>query len=221
MKIIGHEIATRARLIEAARALFAEHGFEDVTVRDICGAADANVALVSYHFGDKHGLYMEVVNEAITQLKEFNALTQSAPRGCGAEGKLEHFVRVFLTRVLDPARTEGWVHKLIQQELARPTDAAEVIGREAIAPRILYLGGIVAELLGCRPSDPRVGRCVGSVHGLCLGYARMAQAPPAFRNAVPELAMPATLDLEAQVEHVVEFSLAGIGAIRAMSCQSA
>ena len=215
MKTVAHDLGTRARLVEAARALFAERGFDDVTVRDICRAADANVALVSYHFGDKQGLYLEIVNEAIALLSELNALTQEAPEGSTAEEKLAHFVRVFLRRVLDPARTGSWVHKLIQHELARPTAAAALIGREAIAPRILYLGGIVAELLGTRPTDPRVGRCVGSVHGLCLGYARMTRAPAAFREAVPQLARPEGLDLEAQIEHVVAFSLAGLRAIRA------
>jgi TetR/AcrR family transcriptional regulator, regulator of cefoperazone and chloramphenicol sensitivity len=210
-----HDQDTRARLVEAGRALFAERGFEDVTVRDICAAADANVALVSYHFGDKQGLYMEIAREAVAHLREFNERLEQAPHGSTAEEKLAHFVRIFLTRVLDPRRQEGWVHKLMQHELARPTEAAVVIGREAIAPRILYLGGVVAELLHCNPGDPRVGRCVASVHGLCLGYSRMMQAPKAFKEAVPELVMPKSLDPEEQVRHVVAFSLAGIAAIRA------
>ena len=47
-------------LAEAAR-LFAERGFNKVTVREICVAAKANVASVNYHFGDKAGLYKEIV----------------------------------------------------------------------------------------------------------------------------------------------------------------
>jgi len=47
---------TRQRLIEAAANLFANKGFEHVTVREICKASNANVAAVNYHFGDKAGL---------------------------------------------------------------------------------------------------------------------------------------------------------------------
>jgi AcrR family transcriptional regulator len=57
----AREAATRERLLTAAAALFAEHGFRRVTVRDICEEASANVAAVNYHFGDKQGLYREVV----------------------------------------------------------------------------------------------------------------------------------------------------------------
>lgn len=43
---------TRRRLLDAARQLFADHPFDDVTVRDICREANVNLALVNYHFGD-------------------------------------------------------------------------------------------------------------------------------------------------------------------------
>src|SRR6185436_11294059 len=46
---------TRQRLIDAAARLFADQGFENVTVREICKASQANVAAVNYHFGDKAG----------------------------------------------------------------------------------------------------------------------------------------------------------------------
>ncbi len=48
-----------------AAHLFAEHGFDNVTVRDICQQARANVAAVNYHFGGKSGLYDEVLRWAI------------------------------------------------------------------------------------------------------------------------------------------------------------
>ncbi len=48
--------ATRERILDAAEQLFAQRGFYGVSVRDITGAADVDVALASYHFGNKQGL---------------------------------------------------------------------------------------------------------------------------------------------------------------------
>ncbi|MFI6324626.1 TetR family transcriptional regulator [Nonomuraea sp. NPDC050556] len=53
--------ATRTRLLEAARLLFAEHGYQNVTVRMIAAAAEANIALVGRYFGSKAGLFGEVL----------------------------------------------------------------------------------------------------------------------------------------------------------------
>ena len=62
------EQSTKKRLIEAAGSLFADKGFKETTVRDICEQAGANVAAVNYHFGDKEKLYGEVINLIIKML---------------------------------------------------------------------------------------------------------------------------------------------------------
>lgn len=50
----------RAAILKAAKRMFAARGFRAATVRDICADAEANIALVSRHFGSKRGLYAEV-----------------------------------------------------------------------------------------------------------------------------------------------------------------
>ena len=216
--------ATRERLLDAGRRLFAEHGFEDVTVRDICREAGANLALVNYYFGDKHGLYLEIVNEVVESVREFNELAMSASDGSTAEERLRHFVRALLARLFEFRAADAWVHRLVQHEMNRPTDAARRILTEAIAPRLRYLAGVVTELLACRLNDPRVMPCVASVHGLCLVYSRMVIAPDRFRALVPELLPEAPAEvlptLDATVAHVTAFSLAGIRAMRTSGSES-
>ena len=62
------DAATRARLLAAAERLFADRGFKKVTVREICRAARANVAAINYHFGDKLGLYREVLQLSLIHI---------------------------------------------------------------------------------------------------------------------------------------------------------
>ena len=52
---------TGDRIIHAAQKLFAERGFESVSLRDITTNALANVAAVNYHFGSKESLIDEVI----------------------------------------------------------------------------------------------------------------------------------------------------------------
>jgi len=55
-----NSVATRMRILYAAEAEFADHGFDGVSVRQIALHADVPVALINYHFGSKEGLYRAI-----------------------------------------------------------------------------------------------------------------------------------------------------------------
>jgi len=73
-------------ILDAALQVFAEVGFKEATVRQICKRAKANVCLVSYYFEGKEGLYKSVFervyNEKITR---FQDLLQNASEIQNAE----------------------------------------------------------------------------------------------------------------------------------------
>lgn len=50
-------MSTRQRIVQIATALFAEHGFDGVSTREIAAAAGLNIATVNYHVGGKRDLY--------------------------------------------------------------------------------------------------------------------------------------------------------------------
>jgi AcrR family transcriptional regulator len=56
--------ATRDAIETAARALFAEHGYNDTSVRAIAAAAGVDPALVIRHFGSKESLFLATVDSA-------------------------------------------------------------------------------------------------------------------------------------------------------------
>jgi AcrR family transcriptional regulator len=54
--------ATRQSLLDAARALFAERGYDRTTLRQVAEKAGVDAALVARYFGGKEGLYLAVFN---------------------------------------------------------------------------------------------------------------------------------------------------------------
>jgi AcrR family transcriptional regulator len=55
----------REDILDVAENLFAEQGFEAVSIRDISKAAGINIAMVSYYFGSKEKLYEDVINRKL------------------------------------------------------------------------------------------------------------------------------------------------------------
>ncbi len=205
-------IETRRRLLEAACAVFAEHGFRGATVRDICTRAGANVAAVNYHFRDKEGLYAAVLQQLFsTALEKYPPLLDVAP-DAPPERRLHAFVRSFLLRLLDQGR-ESWLGKLMAREISDPTAALDLMVSESVRPLSMMLAGIVRELLGERATDERVRRCVFSVVGQCLFYHFAAPVIRRLHPAVPATYGPADIDQVA--EHVAAFSLAAVRGLAA------
>ncbi|HTN52566.1 MAG TPA: CerR family C-terminal domain-containing protein [Anaeromyxobacter sp.] len=202
----GRDDRTRRRLLEQAAELFAERGFEAVSVRELCRAAGANLAAVNYHFGDKAGLYGEVVERAIATMHALEAEAwQGAPTG--PEERLRAYVGAFLERIAS-RRRGSWVHRLLSREFEAPTPALDRVVERVFRPRLARLAAIVAELMGCPPGDPRVGRAVASVQGQCLLYRNRAVASrldPGWR--------PTPERLDELADHVTRFSVAGIRAL--------
>jgi TetR/AcrR family transcriptional regulator len=73
----AQETDLRAQLVTAARALFAEKGFEKTSTREIASAVGANIGLISYYFGGKEELYLAVLQESAQQLQAGPVFTLS------------------------------------------------------------------------------------------------------------------------------------------------
>jgi AcrR family transcriptional regulator len=205
---------TRDRLLQASEQLFASRGFKDVTVRDIARAARANVAAVNYHFGDKQGLYREVLQVAIDAIRETNEAGRRAAEGHPPAEQLRRYLSVFLRRVLNPEYET--VHRLIQREIDHPTPAMDALVEQAARPRLEFLGGVVAELMECDHADPRVLRCVGSILAQTIIWVR--KNPIAERLGFTFKPTPDNIDMAAR--HITDFSVAGIRAVAAQRLPS-
>jgi AcrR family transcriptional regulator len=200
---------TRQRLVDSAATLFAQHGFENVTVREICKASRANVAAINYHFGDKAGLYRAVVMHAIGVMQETNEQSQRAGDGQPPEDQIRGFVRVFVGRLAAGDNSNAWIAKLMAREMEHPTEALDQVMMQVVQPRLDYLCRVAAAYMKLPVTDPRVKRCIVSLQAQCFLAAR--RIPPSMEQAWG----PVMRDVDVAIEHIVEFTLGGMRAIAA------
>lgn len=198
---------TRARLLAAAGPLFAQHGYRDASVKDICAAANCNVAAISYHFGSKQEFYGAVLADAHRATFARESMPATGPE-VAAEDAFAAWLRWWMGSLLRPDRPV-WLPTMMAREMVDPTPALDHMVENAIRPMYERLSSIVRRLLGVRPSPAVVRACTVSVIGQV--FVHKHAAPVLLRlGALP----PATARGVAQrIDHVITFSLAGIQAI--------
>lgn len=158
----------RERLLQAAFEVFAEQGFKNTTVRDICAQADVNVASINYYFGSKQKLYEEVCRHSVGAAGEappiFLIDETAAP-----EEQLSSFIHQFMQAIGlgGEASPQG---KIMAREMMEPTSALKIIVQEIIRPRQRQLLAILSAILGDGAEEALLRRCCFSIVGQCLYY---------------------------------------------------
>ena len=203
----NRQAQTRLRLLEAAAREFAEHGFHHSTVRDICKRANANVAAVNYHFGDKEGLYSATLKHWISYALEAYPLLMGVAADAPAVDRLRGFVRGTLHRMLCEA-SSGWHGQLMAREMVEPTAAFDELVSVSLKPMADLLHGIVRDIVGPAIPDPAVRTCALSVIGQCCFYRHAREVITRMYGA--DAYTPASIELIA--DHITRFSLAGFTA---------
>jgi TetR/AcrR family transcriptional regulator, regulator of cefoperazone and chloramphenicol sensitivity len=198
-------VETRRQLLEAAGEVFAEAGFRNATVREICRRAGANVAAVNYHFGDKEGLYAEVLRHS--QQKAFEKYPPLLGVAADAlpEERLRAFVRSFLLRIFDNGSTTQF-GKIMSHEMVEPTKALDLLLAERIRPMTDQLRGLVAEILGDPLNTEKVRLCCFSVVSQCVFFHHCRTM---ISRLFPEQRLDAAA-VEQLAGHIARFSLAAM-----------
>jgi TetR/AcrR family transcriptional regulator, regulator of cefoperazone and chloramphenicol sensitivity len=199
------QAATREALLEAAAEIFARRGFAATTVREICDQAGANIAAINYHFGDKAGLYAEVLTHALKCARQKYPPHLGTTEKSSAETRLRAFIESFLLRLFDDGR-HAWHGKLMSREMVEPTAALDRLVEDEIRPMAQILHGIVRELLGRKATDETVRLCSLSIVSQCLFYH---QCRPVLQRLFPAVKIDpgAAAPL---AEHITNFSLGAI-----------
>jgi AcrR family transcriptional regulator len=192
---------TRARLLKAAVEVFAERGFENSTIREICSRANANVALIHYHFGDKLELYREVLRFVIT----CGAPSHHAhPPHSHPEDALRQVIGAMVERVLQTGDQADLRYRLMLHEFAQPSTATATVMHEVMRPMYDRLREIVGAILELPPDHEKTRLSVHSVIGQIAYYARSA---PMLRTLWPEMKMT-EVQRSLVANHIADFSMA-------------
>lgn len=204
-QITDSMVGTRERILRVAAEVFADSGFGQATVREICSRASVNVAAVNYHFGDKEHLYIEVLKYSKALAFEKYPSETDTKKSDSPEIRLKVFIRSFVFRILDGG-SSSLFGRLVSREYIEPTGAFDMLVEEAMRPVFILLSEIVGELLGGRAPALRVHMCCASVISQCLFflYARNALA-----KLFPEQKF-GTTEMEAISDHITVFSLSAI-----------
>ena len=199
---------TRQRLLKAATKVFASKSFTEATIAKICEQAGTNVASVNYHFGDKKNLYAESWRHAFHQ-----SLKSYPPDGgirddANPEKRLQARIRSLLHRAVDQNSCDFFI---LFKELANPTGLLMEILDKEISPRKAAMHSIVKELLGPQATERQVQFCHASIMGNFFYLLHLRQLNVNRKTTEEKLKID---DIDAFVDHVIKFSLAGIREVR-------
>lgn len=188
--------ASRTRLLSAAGPIFASHGFDRATVRDICTAADVNIASVGYYFGDKLGLYREVIQQ-IREAREQRFPTPSQ-ENVDPRIALYGIVRTMLSRMLAGDQS-GWESQLMMREMQSPTPVFLEMFNEYFRPLFDRLSATIRDLTGSDPPQHVIEHLTLSTVGQCVYYRIGA---PVIEMLIPNERREEHFDIESLAQHI-------------------
>lgn len=205
MKAKAKEEDARCRLLAAAGPIFANQGYEKATVRDICGAASVNIASVGYYFGDKLGLYREVLR-SIRDHKSQRFPIPEASEFEDPQQRLLAFVSTLLGRMLSEGE-EGWQVQLLMREMQDPTEALDDILKDHFSPVFEELVDTIASILDQPVARTELDHLALSVIGQCFHY-RVGKNT--IHRLVSRQSLDSLKDIDTLALHITGVTLAAI-----------
>ena len=109
MKVLVREDedGTRDRILRTAERLFAERGFNGVSVRELAAAAQVNIASIGYHFENKEGLLSEVYRRHCKPLIEERLRGLKASSRLRGKARIAAIIEAFIRPALQQVEVEG------------------------------------------------------------------------------------------------------------------
>lgn len=128
---------SRKKLIDAASLLFAESGYDGVSIRQISEAAEVNSAMISYHFGSKKALYEAVLDRQLDPIRQLTAQDYS-------DQDPREVIRLYAGQMLHIHQTHPELLSYIFRELAAPSAVPHGLFQTIAPPLFRLLTGALS-----------------------------------------------------------------------------
>lgn len=198
---------TRDRLLDKGERLFADKGYNAVSLREITSAAGTHLAAVNYHFGSKENLYLEVfrarwmkrahkIQQPLLDLEKRDSFTP------------EDVVRTLANSFLGGAMTneERQRHaQLVAREMGHDSKVFKLFSEEAMLPFMDLAIRLWQRCLPCEVEPNRLKLVALSIFSqvLYFNFARPMVSLVTGREYDKEF-------VDQLVDHITHFALGGL-----------
>jgi AcrR family transcriptional regulator len=194
-----HVDERRRQLLDAGAALFAQHAYEEISMRQIAQAAGVSKPLLYHYFPSKNDLFMAAVTEAASELQNL-----IAPSG---EGTPVEQLTASLDAYLAWIEDNGETWSKLMQSAAALTQARELV--EGFRARTMDM--VLAELTGRRKPRPALRTAIkgwlGYMDAAILDWTQTKDLPRAKLRDLLLAAFVATLFAAQQIDPKIKLSL--------------
>ncbi len=149
--------------------MFANKGYQAATTREICDAAQCNMAAIHYHFGDKAGLYKAVL---LLPLEQFSEMTAGfdAPN----TGNFTDKIRALYAGLLAPLRNPDPIFtnhmRLHFREMIEPSELGQEIMSAAFLPFFQRTAQLLLQELKLEQPNDDVYRLTFATIGMAMDF---------------------------------------------------
>jgi len=166
------------KLLDAAGPLFTERPFDVVSTREIADAAQVNLSAISYHFGNKEGLYAAIFNRIISDLAPIRDglaafVKISLPLAKNNVEQQRIVISTLVHNLIDAITDDNnprWRMRLIFQEVQRQGPCFDLVLEKHINVIHDLVGSLIALVVQKDVSSADVKFLTQAVLGLCLQH---------------------------------------------------
>lgn len=161
MTKVKQQLDTRDALIHSGIKLFGDYGLKGTSTRMLSQDSGANIALISYHFGNKEGLYEACIDYIALRIQEYikdtyinlgDIIRKDHPTPSEAKQVIDSIIDTMLTMFIIHDEPKAW-NALISREQTNPTPAFDII-YDSIIKRIQHdLTRMIAVYIGRNPKS--------------------------------------------------------------------
>ncbi|MEN4012101.1 MAG: TetR/AcrR family transcriptional regulator [Chloroflexota bacterium] len=107
-------LAMRERILQQSANLFAERGYDGVSIREIAAACQITKAALYYHFTDKEHLLIEILEAGLESYHQL--IVEAIQAETSAPARIQHFVSAIFQRLAPENRA---LIRLAAQEMGK------------------------------------------------------------------------------------------------------